>query len=84
MLQTTEETELTMPSDFRWHFFLVSAGYLPDTDMDLFMMRNVLVIVEAFTMYAKRSLRRLPAKHRLTDIGKIPAHAAQPDIYGAV
>ena len=31
MLQTTEETELTMPSDFRWHFFLVSAGYLPDT-----------------------------------------------------
>ena len=53
-------------------------------DMDLFMMRNVLVIVEAFTMYAKRSLRRLPAKHRLTDIGKIPAHAAQPDIYGAV
>ena len=26
-------------------------------------------------MYAKRSLRRLPAKHRLTDIGKIPAHA---------
>lgn len=28
-------------------------------------------------MYAKRSLRRLPAKHRLTDIGKIPAHAAQ-------
>ena len=22
-------------------------------------------------MYAKRSLRRLPAKHRLTDIGKI-------------
>ena len=39
--------------------------------MDLFMMRNVLVIAEAFTMYAKRSLRRLPAKHRLTDIGKI-------------
>ena len=31
MLQTTEETELTMPSDFRWHSFLVSAGYLPDT-----------------------------------------------------
>ena len=21
-----------MPSDFRWHSFLVSAGYLPDTD----------------------------------------------------
>ena len=20
-----------MPSDFRWHSFLVSAGYLPDT-----------------------------------------------------
>lgn len=39
--------------------------------MDLFMMQNVLVIAEAFTMYAKRSLRRLPAKHRLTDIGKI-------------
>ena len=32
MLQTTEETELTMPSDFRWHSFLVSAGYLPDTN----------------------------------------------------
>ena len=32
MLQTTEETELTMPSDFRWHSFLVSAGYLPDTE----------------------------------------------------
>ena len=32
MLQTTEDTELTMPSDFRWHFFLVSAGYLPDTN----------------------------------------------------
>ena len=31
LLQTTEETELTMPSDFRWHSFLVSAGYLPDT-----------------------------------------------------
>ena len=52
--------------------------------MDLFMMRNVLAIAEAFIMYAKRSLRRLPAKHRLTDIGKIPDHAAQPDIYGAV
>lgn len=24
--------QLTMPSDFRWHSFLVSAGYLPDTD----------------------------------------------------
>ena len=35
MLQTTEETELTMPSDFRWHSFLVSAGYLPDTDDSL-------------------------------------------------
>ena len=35
MLQTTEETELTMPSDFRWHSFLVSAGYLPDTEKDL-------------------------------------------------
>lgn len=33
MLQTTEETELTMPSDFRWHSFLVSADYLPDTDL---------------------------------------------------
>ena len=22
-----------MPSDFRWHSFLVSAGYLPDTDI---------------------------------------------------
>ena len=22
-----------MPSDFRWHFFLVSAGYLPDTNI---------------------------------------------------
>ena len=33
MLQTTEETELTMPSDFRWHSFLVSAGYLPDTQV---------------------------------------------------
>ena len=21
-----------MPSDFRWHSFLVSAGYLPDTE----------------------------------------------------
>ena len=31
MLQTIEETELKMPSDFRWHLFLVSAGYLPDT-----------------------------------------------------
>ena len=41
-------------------------------------------LYEYFTMYAKRSLRRLPAKHRLTDICKIPAHAAQPDIYGAV
>ena len=27
----TEETELKMPSDFRWHSFLVSAGYLPNT-----------------------------------------------------
>lgn len=35
MLQTTEETELTMPSDFRWHSFLVSAGYLPDTNNDI-------------------------------------------------
>ena len=30
-MQTIEETELKMPSDFRWHSFLVSAGYLPDT-----------------------------------------------------
>ena len=35
-------------------------------------------------MYAKRSLRRLPAKHRLTDIGKILAHDVQTDIFGAV
>lgn len=35
MLQTTEETELTMPSDFRWHSFLVSADYLPDTHLSL-------------------------------------------------
>ena len=35
-------------------------------------------------MYAKRSLDQSLVKHRLTDIGKIPAHAAQPDIYGAV
>lgn len=63
-----------------------SAGFLHciKENQKIFMMRNVLVIVEAFTMYAKRSLRRLPAKHRLTDIGKISAHAAQPDIYGAV
>lgn len=32
-------------------------------------------------MYAKRSLARSSVKHRLTDIGKITAHAAQPDIY---
>ena len=37
MLQTTEETELTMPSDFRWHSFLVSAGYLPDTEKMLIL-----------------------------------------------
>ena len=52
--------------------------------MDLSMMRNVLAIAEGFIMYAKRSLARSLVKHRLTDIGKIPAHAAQPDIYGAV
>ena len=40
MLQTTEETELTMPSDFRWHSFLVSAGYLPDTDDSLHSTMN--------------------------------------------
>ncbi len=39
MLQTTEETELTMPSDFRWHSFLVSAGYLPDTD---YLIMNII------------------------------------------
>ena len=52
--------------------------------MDLFMMRNVLAIAEAFIMYAKRSLRRLPAKHRLTDMGEIPARGAHSDINGAV
>ena len=40
MLQTTEETELTMPSDFRWHSFLVSAGYLPDTEYSLYENGN--------------------------------------------
>ena len=52
--------------------------------MGLFMMQNVLAIAEVFIMYAKRSLARSLVKHRLTYIGKIPAHAAQPDIYGAV
>lgn len=35
-------------------------------------------------MYANRSLDRSSAKHRLTDVGEIPAYTAQPDIYGAV
>ena len=52
--------------------------------MDLFMMRNVLVIVEAFTMYAKRSLARSSVKHLLTDRGKIPVRAAHSDMQGAV
>ena len=39
LLQTTEETELTMPSDFRWHSFLVSAGYLPDTIQEAMMRK---------------------------------------------
>ncbi len=52
--------------------------------MDLFMMRNVLAIVEAFIMYAKRSLARLSEKHRLTDMGEIPAHGAHSDMRGAV
>ena len=39
MLQTIEETELKMPSDFRWHSFLVSAGYLPDTDDIAYLYR---------------------------------------------
>ena len=52
--------------------------------MDLFMMRNVLAIVEAFIMYANRSLARSSVKHRLTDIGKLSAHAAQPDIWSSM
>ena len=41
--------------------------------MGLFMMQNVLAIAEVFIMYAKRSLVQSSIKHRLTDIGKIPA-----------
>ena len=29
-----------MPSDFRWHSFLVSAGYLPDTEKLVEIKRN--------------------------------------------
>ena len=29
-----------MPSDFRWHSFLVSAGYLPDTEMMRDYLKN--------------------------------------------
>ena len=36
--------------------------------MDLFMMRNVLAIAEAFIMYVKRSSDRLLGKRLLTDI----------------
>ncbi len=35
-------------------------------------------------MYAKRSLARLSEKHRLTDMGEIPARGAHSDINGAV
>ena len=45
MLQTTEETELTMPSDFRWHSFLVSADYLPDTRYIFIFAKWVIIVV---------------------------------------
>ena len=45
MLQTTEETELTMPSDFRWHSFLVSADYLPDTRYIYIFAKWVIIVV---------------------------------------
>ena len=32
--------QLTMPSDFRWHSFLVSAGYLPDTFQTIKTIKN--------------------------------------------
>lgn len=35
-------------------------------------------------MYANRSLAQSSVKHRLTDIGKLPAHAAQPDIWSSM
>ena len=35
-------------------------------------------------MYANRSLARSSAKHRLTDVGEIPARAAHSDMWGAV
>ena len=52
--------------------------------MGLFMMQNVLAIAEVFIMYANRSLARLSEKHRLTDMGEIPAHGAHSDMRGAV
>ena len=59
MLQTTEETELTMPSDFRWHSFLVSAGYLPDTrkvDIVTDPLGNKIVLIQDVIFKGKRSL----------------------------
>ena len=39
-----------MPSDFRWHFFLVSAGYLPDTVFSPVLQavsKNAIAIIHA-------------------------------------
>ena len=50
-MQTIEETELKMPSDFRWHSFLVSAGYLPDTIFWLQWIGDLQKSVKQYTIF---------------------------------
>ena len=49
-----------MPSDFRWHSFLVSAGYLPDTrnSVDVYTSASYMLRIDCWE--AEKNLKTTP------------------------
>ena len=51
-----------MPSDFRWHSFLVSAGYLPDTKSPANMALSLLFICLQVHTFCSHGTRKAPSQ----------------------
>ena len=69
-MQTIEETELKMPSDFRRHSFLVSAGYLSDTIISLiaaFCGLSFLLAIKITSKLSNSILHQFGGLHKLWD-----------------
>ena len=58
-----------MPSDFRWHSFLVSAGYLPDTRETWRVLKNGGTFIACFYIKEKSKITDWLVKNILSKKG---------------